>query len=351
MISAGRSPAPSQVGFSLVPATSPGLRGVLCAAPRSAPARSPCPASWPRAATTRRHGDTGSKEVSFGSNYSDAGAEGRHGGGVKALRDEVGQDRQDQHCRPQHVPGEHQPVPAGHAGRRLHLVRRLPDAVLRRAGPGHRHLRRLEGVGGGFTDALKEASTGEDGKQYFVPFYYYPWAVFYRKSVWQEKGYTGRRRRSTSSRRSATQMKTDGLVPIAFADKDGWPAMGTFDYLNMRINGYDFHISLMAGKESWTDSQGQGGLRHLARAAAVPPAGRQRPDLAGGRAGAAEQAGRHVRARLRSSASSSPTPSATTSTSSRSRRSTRSTARTRSRRRSTASWCRRRRRTRPAPRT
>ena len=46
-------------------------------------------------------------------------------------------------------------------------------------------------------------------------------------------------------------MKKDGLVPIAFADKDGWPAMGTFDYLNMRINGYDFHVSLMAGKESW----------------------------------------------------------------------------------------------------
>ena len=43
------------------------------------------------------------------------------------------------------------------------------------------------------------------------------------------------------------------LVPIAFADKDGWPAMGTFDIVNMRVNGYDFHISLMAGKESWTD--------------------------------------------------------------------------------------------------
>ena len=27
----------------------------------------------------------------------------------------------------------------------------------------------------------------------------------------------------------ATKMQADGLVPIAFADKDGWPAMGTFD--------------------------------------------------------------------------------------------------------------------------
>jgi multiple sugar transport system substrate-binding protein len=46
-------------------------------------------------------------------------------------------------------------------------------------------------------------------------------------------------------------MKSDGLIPIAFSDKDGWPAMGTFDILNMRINGYPFHIRLMAGKESW----------------------------------------------------------------------------------------------------
>src|SRR6478672_3920463 len=36
----------------------------------------------------------------------------------------------------------------------------------------------------GMSDALKKASTGDDGKQYFVPSTYYPWAIFYRKSVW-----------------------------------------------------------------------------------------------------------------------------------------------------------------------
>ena len=50
-------------------------------------------------------------------------------------------------------------------------------------------------------------------------------------------------------------MKKDGLTPIAFADKDGWPAMGTFDILNMRINGYQFHIDLMAGKEAWNRAE------------------------------------------------------------------------------------------------
>ena len=48
-------------------------------------------------------------------------------------------------------------------------------------------------------------------------------------------------------------MKADGLIPFAFADKDGWPAMGTFDILNLRQNGYDFHVNLMAGNEKWTD--------------------------------------------------------------------------------------------------
>jgi multiple sugar transport system substrate-binding protein len=109
-------------------------------------------------------------------------------------------------------------------------------------------------IGGGFSDALKAASTGEDGKQYFVPFYYYPWAFFYRKSVWQEKGYTAPKTLD-ELKALGDRMKKDGYTPIAFADKDGWPAMGTFDYLNMRINGYDFHVNLMAGKESWTDAK------------------------------------------------------------------------------------------------
>ncbi len=107
-------------------------------------------------------------------------------------------------------------------------------------------------IGGNYSEAMKKAATGLDGKQYMVPFYNYPWAVFYRKSVFAEKGYTVPKTLDEFKALGA-KMKADKLVPLAFADKDGWPAMGTFDYLNMRINGYDFHISLMAGKEAWTD--------------------------------------------------------------------------------------------------
>jgi multiple sugar transport system substrate-binding protein len=107
-------------------------------------------------------------------------------------------------------------------------------------------------IGGNYSDALKKASTGLDGKQYFVPFYYYPWALFYRKSVFEDKGYEVPKTLD-ELKTLAGQMKKDGLTPIGFADKDGWPAMGTFDILNLRINGYDFHMQLMQGKASWQD--------------------------------------------------------------------------------------------------
>ncbi|NIZ91199.1 ABC transporter substrate-binding protein [Kineococcus rubinsiae] len=111
-----------------------------------------------------------------------------------------------------------------------------------------------ETIGGDYTDAFKKASTGDDGKQYLVPTTYGPWAVFYRKSLWAEKGYQAPTTLDEMTALSK-QMQTDGLVPLAFADKEGWPAMGTFDQLNMRINGYQFHVDLMAGKEAWTDQK------------------------------------------------------------------------------------------------
>jgi multiple sugar transport system substrate-binding protein len=107
-------------------------------------------------------------------------------------------------------------------------------------------------IGSNFSDAFKASSTGDDGKQYFVPFYNYPWVVVYRKSVFQDKGYTVPKTWD-EFKALATKMQADGLTPLAFADKDGWPAMGTFDILNMRLNGYKYHIELMKGAQKWTD--------------------------------------------------------------------------------------------------
>ncbi len=109
-------------------------------------------------------------------------------------------------------------------------------------------------VGGNFPEAMHKLSKGEDGKYYFVPLYSYPWAIFYRKSVFEEKGYEVPTKWDDFVA-LCKQMKKDGLVPIAFGDKDAWPALGTFDQINFRQNGYDFHVELMAGKVSWTDAK------------------------------------------------------------------------------------------------
>jgi len=103
-----------------------------------------------------------------------------------------------------------------------------------------------------YTEGFATSVIGNDGKVYGIPVDYYPWAVFYRKSVWAEKGYTVPATWADLIT-LCKKMETDGLTPIAFGDKDGWPAMGTFDILNMRQNGYAFHIGLMAGTEKWTD--------------------------------------------------------------------------------------------------
>ena len=102
----------------------------------------------------------------------------------------------------------------------------------------------------GMSDAFKKSSTAPDGKQYFVPVSYYPWAVFFRKSVFEKNNWTA----PTTMDELTVLMKdmqAKKITPFAFAAKDAWAPMGTFDILNMRINGYDFHIGLCKGEQKW----------------------------------------------------------------------------------------------------
>ena len=109
-------------------------------------------------------------------------------------------------------------------------------------------------VKGNFTEGFANSVKGDDGHVYAVPTSYYPWAVFYRKDVFAAHNYSIPANWD-DFKALCTKMKSDGLVPIAFADKDGWPAMGTFDILNLRLNGYDFHVGLCTGQQKWNDSK------------------------------------------------------------------------------------------------
>ncbi len=103
-------------------------------------------------------------------------------------------------------------------------------------------------------EGFKVASTGNDGKQYFVPWTYYIWGIYYRPSLFEENGWSPPTDLD-GLMSLASDMQDAGITPFAFANDGRWPAMGTFDQLNFRLNGYDFHVDLMAGNESWTDER------------------------------------------------------------------------------------------------
>jgi multiple sugar transport system substrate-binding protein len=111
-------------------------------------------------------------------------------------------------------------------------------------------------IGDQYDSSYKIASTGLDGKQYFVPQSWYPWGLHYRKSMVKELGLDPENIGNFDDMiKMFEAMKKKGLVGFAAGDKGGWEAMGTFDIINARVNGYQFHVDLLAGREKWTDQR------------------------------------------------------------------------------------------------
>ena len=151
----------------------------------------------------------------------------------------------------------------------------------------------LEGV----ADSFKAASTGEDGKQYFVPQSYYPWAIFYRKSLFAERGYDGPEDASTSWSTLAEQDEGRRAGAVRVRRQGRLAGDGHVRHPQHARQRLPVPHRPDGRQEVVGERRGQEGLRHLARAAALPPARRARPHLAGGGAGAAAEEVRHVPAR------------------------------------------------------
>lgn len=112
-----------------------------------------------------------------------------------------------------------------------------------------------DGACANFSDALKSLSSAEDGKQIFVPTNYYWWSIFYKKSAFQEWGVAPP---TTWDEFLAlcSELKGKGVSPLANGiGSTPWMASGWFDYLDLRINGAQFHRDLLAGKHKFTDPE------------------------------------------------------------------------------------------------
>jgi multiple sugar transport system substrate-binding protein len=108
----------------------------------------------------------------------------------------------------------------------------------------------------GYSDALKKLCTDSQGKKVFVPASYYWWGVFYKKSNFAKWGVREPKTWDEFLALCRT-LKTKGVAPIglgAGADT-AWVASAWFDYLDIRINGAQYHRDLLAGKHSFDDPQ------------------------------------------------------------------------------------------------
>ena len=88
--------------------------------------------------------------------------------------------------------------------------------------------------------------------KYFLPTTYYWWAVYYRPSIYEEVGIEPPQTWDELLT-ACDALNEAGYVPFTIGTKFRWTAAAWFDYLNMRINGPEFHIDLMLGKESYAD--------------------------------------------------------------------------------------------------
>jgi multiple sugar transport system substrate-binding protein len=107
-------------------------------------------------------------------------------------------------------------------------------------------------------DTLKSAAPSMtiDGKKWGVPYTYYQWGIYYRADIFKEKGIEPPKTWAELVAACA-KLKAAGIVPFAIGTKALWPTGGWFDYMNLRVNGFQFHMDLTSGKIPFTDPRVQ----------------------------------------------------------------------------------------------
>ena len=132
-----------------------------------------------------------------------------------------------------------------HAGERLHeLVR---DNLVASLGSAQ--------ASSSWQDAFPETilkTVRFGGHFYGVPYSYYPWGFFYHRALFRDLDL--RVPRNWQDFLSvAEQLQDAGVTPFALGSREYWPLGGWFDYLNLRLNGPDYHRQLLDGTIPLTD--------------------------------------------------------------------------------------------------
>ena len=108
----------------------------------------------------------------------------------------------------------------------------------------------------GLDEQLASAASAmtQDGKKWGVPYTYYQWGIYYRKDIFESQGITPPKTWAELIA-ACEKLKAAGITPFAIGTKALWPTGGWFDYLDLRVNGYEFHMKLTAGEMPYTDER------------------------------------------------------------------------------------------------
>ena len=108
-----------------------------------------------------------------------------------------------------------------------------------------------------YSKAQNRLCTSSAGKKVFVPATYYWWGMFYRKSHFAKWGVRELPKSWDDFLDLCDKLKSKGVAPIGLGagGNTPWVASAWFDYLDIRINGAQYHRELLAGKHRFDDPE------------------------------------------------------------------------------------------------
>jgi ABC-type glycerol-3-phosphate transport system substrate-binding protein len=96
-----------------------------------------------------------------------------------------------------------------------------------------------------------QALSAADGKQFFLPIGYTWSAIYYNRTVFDQYGLQPPATWSEFTELCDTLL-ANGITPLSLAGSDVWLSGLWLDYLDLRLNGGDFHRQLLNGEISYT---------------------------------------------------------------------------------------------------
>ena len=89
---------------------------------------------------------------------------------------------------------------------------------------------------------------------YALPLSYYQWGIYFNKAVFQRYNITAPKT-LPELLEVITRLRDKNITPFSYSANSPWTLLAWLDYLNLRINGSEFHQDLLAGKISFHDKR------------------------------------------------------------------------------------------------